>query len=452
MEFGYGALFERKELNYNDRKLEYFKFLDIVVGVEYTNSMNRNCFHVITGDYTHTMPHIIDSNYKEGIHVVQPLNFERAVEENNNHVDFQEIRNLLKKMFEKGYYKRVEDGIRTLTDKYIIDAIKEQNKSSDFNEQLFEKKTDISTMYNSIRETIVSQDEQIMKILTSLFKNQTVINSNLDNDIISKLKENIIIYGSTGTGKTEILNRIAKIYNVPIVIEAATSLSETGYQGRKVSDMLKNLCVAANNNIELAEKGILVIDEFDKLAEKDQTQSHVSREGVQRELLKILDGTTIYFDDKKFDTSKLTVVGLGAFTGIIKDNNYKNVTTDDFIKYGIMREIIARFSKTIPMNPLSKSDLEKILVTSNFSPLKTYQKLFELLKIDFNYTNDFVSWIAEEAAKNNNGARSLKTVFDNYISSAMFRIYAGEYKSIKLVKPQLENDKAYILEKKINRK
>lgn len=144
-----------------------------------------------------------------------------------------------------------------------------KNKS-DFDEKAYEKNTDISTMYSSIKKTIVSQDEQIMQILTALFKNQKVVQSNLDIDLISKLKENILIYGSTGTGKTEILKRISKLYNIPIVIEDATSLSETGYVGRNVTDMLKDLCLAANGNIKLAEKGILVIDEFDKLAEKPE--------------------------------------------------------------------------------------------------------------------------------------------------------------------------------------
>ena len=154
-------------------------------------------------------------------------------------------------------------------------------------------------MYNSIKQTIISQDEQIMQILTALFKNQKVINSNLDKDLIAKLKENILIYGSTGTGKTEILKRISKLYNIPIVIEDATSLSETGYQGRNITDMLEDLYLAANSDIELAEKGILVIDEFDKLAErKGDTESHVSRLGVQRSLLKLLDGSLFYFDNK----------------------------------------------------------------------------------------------------------------------------------------------------------
>ena len=241
-----------------------------------------------------------------------------------------------------------------------------------------------------------------MQILTALFKNQKIIGSDLETDIIAKLKENILIYGSTGTGKTEILKRISKLYNIPIVIEDATSLSETGYVGRSVTDMLEDLYLAANKDMSLAERGILVIDEFDKLAEKSgDNQSHVSRLGVQRSLLKLLDGSLFYFDDKSFDTSKLTIVALGAFTGITEGDDYKHLTTDDFMEYGIMRELMGRFSKTIAMNPLEKEDIVKILKESDFSPLNTYKKLFEVLGVDFDYNDEFVNYLAELADEMN---------------------------------------------------
>ena len=311
------------------------------------------------------------------------------------------------------------------------------------------KNTDISTMYDSIKKTIISQDEQIMQILTALFKNQKVINSDLEPDLVAKLKENILIYGSTGTGKTEILKRISKLYNIPIVIEDATSLSETGYVGRKITDMLDDLCLAANGDIQLAEKGILVIDEFDKLAEKsNDNQSHVSRLGVQRSLLKLLDGSLFYFGDKQFDTSKLTIVCLGAFTGISNNDDYQNITSEDFMNYGIMRELIGRFSKTIAMNPLLKEDIIKILKYSDFSPINTYKKLFEILEVNFEFTDEFIDYIAELAVAKKSGARSLKTVFDDCISSALFRIFAGEYSGISLIRPDKQTEKPYILTRK----
>ena len=373
-----------------------------------------------------------------------------AIKNNGNSVNFAKVRKKRIQSTAKYYLRNNGNGLTKLLNKDLISFIENNNKGqAEFDEDVFDKDTDISTMYKKIKKTIISQDEQIMQILTALFKNQKIVNSDFDMDLIAKLKENILIYGSTGTGKTEILKRISRLYNIPIVIEDATSLSETGYQGRNITDMLEDLYLAAGKDINLAEKGILVIDEFDKLAEKSgDTQSHVSRLGVQRSLLKLLDGSLFYFDDKKFDTSRLSVVALGAFTGIVDNDDYSNVSSVDFVDYGIMRELMGRFSKTISMNPLEKEDIIKILRESDFSPLNTYKKLFEMLDVNFKFNDDFVEYVAELAISKKSGARSLKTVFDNCISSALFRIFAGEYSSISLVKPDENNNKAYVLTKK----
>ena len=115
-----------------------------------------------------------------------------------------------------------------------------------------------------------------------------------------------------------------------------------------------------------------------------------------------------------------------------------------------MRELIGRFSKTIAMNPLTKEDIIKILKESDFSPLNTYKQLFKLLNVDFKFGNDFIEYIAELAIAKESGARSLKTVFDDCISSALFKIFAGEYSCISLVKPDEETTKPYVLTKKKN--
>lgn len=446
-----GYLFKKKYVKYQKKKYEIFEFVDYVSGIGFTNKEHNDWCNILSGNYTGTYASYFDSNANEGEYVFLSDNLDDAIKFNDNHVDFDSIRK--KRISSTGkYFLRNDEstGLARLLNKDLISYLENNDKKeqSDFDEDEFEKTSDISYMYSSIKKTNISQDEQIMQILTGIFKNQKVVNSDLDIDLIAKLKENILIYGPTGTGKTEILKRISKLYNIPIVIEDATSLSETGYVGRKITDMLEDLCLAANNDIKLAEKGILVIDEFDKLAEKSgDNQSHVSRLGVQRSLLKLLDGTLFYFEGKKFDTSKLTVVGLGAFTGITKGDDYKQLTTDDFMKYGIMRELIGRFSKTIAMNPLSKEDIIKILKESDFSPLNTYKKLFDLLEVNFDFSDEFIEYIAELAIAKQSGARSLKTVFDDCISSALFRIFAGEYSSISLVKPDDNNPKPYILTK-----
>lgn len=445
-----GYLFKKKYVTYENKKYEIFEFVDYVAGIGFTNTEHNDRCNVLSGNHNGTYASFMNENGNEEEYVFLADSLDDALKINDNHVDFTSIRK--KRLSSTGkYYLRGSSGtdLTRLLNEDLISYIERNYKSqSDFDEDEFEKTSDISSMYSSIKKTIISQDEQIMQILTALFKNQKVVNSDLDMDLIAKLKENILIYGSTGTGKTEILKRISKLYNIPIVIEDATALSETGYVGRKITDMLEDLCLAADNDIELAEKGILVFDEFDKLAEKSgDNQSHVSRLGVQRSLLKLLDGTLFYFEDKKFDTSKLTVVGLGAFTGITKGDDYKQLTTDDFMKYGIMRELIGRFSKTIAMNPLSKEDMIKILKESDFSPLNTYKKLFDMLEVNFDFSDEFIEYIAELAIAKQSGARSLKTVFDDCISSALFRIFAGEYSGISLVKPDDESNKPYVLTK-----
>ncbi len=314
----------------------------------------------------------------------------------------------------------------------------------------------IVKMYNQVRETIIAQDEQVKQILASVYKNQKIINSSLDDRTIAKLKENIIVYGPTGTGKTEILTQIAKLCDVPIVIEDATSFSETGYVGRDVSEMLGDLYSIAGNDVHLAEKGILVIDEFDKLGESgaDGAMEGPSRNGVQRSLLKILDGGTITFREDNYDgtlidfnTSKLTVVALGAFSSIKKNDDYSDISTKDFIDQGIMREVMGRFSKLVPMNHFSKDDYKRILLESNLSPIITYQKLFEEMGIKFSYDDELIDYIVAEAEALECGARSLKTVFDGIISDELFDVFAGNKKEIHLTVPK-DQSKSYVARKR----
>lgn len=444
---GIAYVIEKKQFTKDKKATTYYEIIDCVHGFAF---QYRNSGLIFTSLSKNTgwelyLNHVPNQKYL----AVGFKTYNELSETNNNTVDLKTFMSQRKKNIGNIYfYNEIEDTYDLIKDEEIIKIIEStKEKKKEFDENILNKDSDISQMYNEIKKTIISQDEQIMKILTTLFKNQKVVNSKFDIDMIGKLKENIIIYGSTGTGKTEILKRIAKIYDVPIVIEDATSLTETGFVGRDIKDMLNNLYLAAKKNMENAEKGILVIDEFDKLAEKDTTRSHVSREGVQRSLLKLLDGTNYYFDGLTFNTSKLSIVALGAFTEMVKNDDYTNVSTKDFVDYGIMRELMGRFSKLVAMNTLTKEDIKKILLESNFSPINTYKYLFDSMGIEFTYDNDFIDYIAEKAIELESGARSLKTIFDDVISGAMFRIFAGDYSNIHLTRPD-ESEKAYVLTKK----
>ena len=325
-------------------------------------------------------------------------------------------------------------------------------ESCERQEKKVEKETSIKEMYNSVKKSVISQDDQIKQILTSVYKNQKLINSSLDPKIISKLKENIIVYGPTGTGKTEILSQIAKLCGVPIVIEDITTFTETGYVGRSIPDMLADLVKAADGDIKLAQKGILVIDEFDKLA-SNQDFDGPSRTGVQRSLLKVLDGGTITCENKDigdsfdFDTSNLTVVALGAFDGIKQNDDYSDVSGKDFIDYGIMREVMGRFSKFVTMNHFTKDDYKAILLQSESSPLNTYKKMFKGMGINFTYDDNLIDYVVDEAEALDSGARGLKTVFDGIISDSLFDIFASGEKEIHLNLPT-NDSKSYLAKKK----
>lgn len=438
MKLYFGILLKKKMMKINGNLREIYKVEEPVLGYGQNGS-----FIPVSGKHNGEKIRKIGESNSE-ITVLIP-NLERMLDEEKD----------LNKLIESWasvdwYYSATSEGIEVIQDPIITEEADKlfgkKKKSKEFDEDSMNTESDISIMYKDIKKTILSQDEQIMKILTSLFKNQRVVASSLDADMAAKLKENILIAGPTGTGKTEILTRISKKYEVPIVIEDSTSLSETGYQGRNVEDLLRDLYLSAEKDKEKAEKGILVIDEFDKLAEKG-SQELVSRSGVQRALLKILDGGTLYFDGMAFDTSKLTIVGLGAFSGIKEKENYDNITTEDLVQYGMMQELVGRFSKVIKMNSLSKEDLKKILQESNLSPLNTYKGLFEELKVEFSYDDEFVDFVATKAESLDTGARSLKTIFDEQISGALFNIFAGEYKAIHLVDPATNEGRSYKLYK-----
>lgn len=222
-----GYLFKKKYITYQKKKYEVFEFVDYATGISFTNTQHNDICNILSGNNAGVYASIINENANEGEYVFLIDDIDSAVKDNDNSVNFAEIRKKRIQSTAKYYLRNNGTGLTRLLNKDLISYIEKDNKSqSDFDEDEFEKTSDISSMYSSIKKTIISQDEQIMQILTALFKNQKVVNSDLDMDLIAKLKENILIYGSTGTGKTEILKRISKLYNIPIVVEDATALSK----------------------------------------------------------------------------------------------------------------------------------------------------------------------------------------------------------------------------------
>jgi len=465
-----GYVLERKNIEKNGNFYNVCMVKDFVAGFNFVNIEKQDVLHIVSdGKYNgRTFTLLRTAGENDNVFVVLK-DIGECVSINGNSYEFAKMRDAMLKVMKLKYFALSGNNeFTTIVDEDLLLLVEKEfsNRSSSYSDEV-EIDSNISQMYASIKNTIIAQDEQIMMMLTSLFKNQLVVNSDFDGDLMAKLKENILVFGPTGTGKTEILKCISRLYGIPIVIQDATLLSETGYAGRNVVDMLEDLYKATGDDKEAAEKGILVIDEFDKLAEKlTNANTHVSRIGVQRGLLKLLDGSEFFLKNGEcFDTSRLTIVALGAFSGITSEissetrrvgfevqntetsASYGNIGIEDFVKYGLARELIGRFSKLIAMNSLTEIDIARILVESNYSPLNTYKKLFNLLGVKFDYNDEFVGWIASKAASMNSGARSLKTVVDGCLSDIMFKIFEGKYSEVLLSKPDNDEEKPYVLKK-----
>ena len=462
-------------INFNKKAIALKTKDFCICDVYYDEHCNKHCY-ILTGDYKgKTLKELNDFNTDYDVIFHHSLSGTGTININNaEDLDFDKVREMMLAINDKYYLVDPKDVNRRLIRfpaELALETLKILDCAFDRHENTLQEENNIVSLYKEIKNTIVGQDEQVKKILTTLYQNELINNEYEDN--LLGLKKHLLICGPTGTGKTETIRRIADNYDKAIAIVNATSYSETGYVGESVEDMLASLYYAADGDLDVAQEGILVIDEIDKLAEDVGKKSHVSRLGVQRSLLKILEGNIMnvnIIDGKlasviSFDTSKLTVIGLGAFAGIIKpekkialgfnsvssndmeDANYSKITSKDFVDYGMLPELMGRFTSRVYMHTLKKEDLRNILLFSNESPLILYKEYFKNLNIEFSYDDDFIDEVAEGAYNLDLGARGLKVVLDDIISPYLFEIYAGNIKKIHLkssndykLKHKLEED------------
>ena len=304
----------------------------------------------------------------------------------------------------------------------------------------------LNDMINNISKKIVGQNEAIVTLVSNILYNQILINeicSNYEIDAaeLDSRKIGILLDGPTGTGKTAILKEISNKLNLPLIICNANSFSETGYVGPSITDILRKLYKMANKDVKLAERGIVVLDEIDKLASNSSMEGRDMKKGVQEELLGFISGGEYDFllEDKfgspsiHFDTSKLTFILSGAFTDLrdkkIKENEKNtssigfntesNVTNNktytlnaqDYVDIGLQREFFGRIKVLTCTKEYDISDLKNILLNSTVSPLKNLEKTVITFGYSgITYTEDFLDRVCNQAIEMNTGARALQTI------------------------------------------
>lgn len=358
------------------------------------------------------------------------------------------------------------DQIHEMLKDYRHEESKKNSENIDLNS--IPKPKEINDFLN---QYVIGQDDAKKYLSVAVYNHYKRLAQGKDDDVDIE-KSNIIIVGPTGTGKTLLAKTIARFLNVPFTIVDATVLTEAGYVGEDIESLLTRLLQVADYNVEQAEKGIVFIDEIDKIARKGDNPSitrDVSGEGVQQGLLKLLEGSVVnvppqggrkHPDQKmiQVNTKNILFICGGAFDGIERkiaqrlnthvvgfstDAKKQNIQRDNFLQYvspqdlksfGLIPEIIGRLPILTHLNPLNRADLRRILTEPNNAIIRQYKKLFNMDNVALSFTDDTLDLIVDKAIEYKLGARGLRSIVESIMIDAMYDIPSSDTKEFVVTK------------------